>query len=246
MLAVNRENRDYVGMAQRLRDSLKSWHPSALICLLTDQDTGISGFDFVQTLPRGDRGGYANDWQVYLASPFRETIKLEADMLICSEIDHWWTMLRHRDVVISTGARHWQDRDIESRYYRRAFDENHLPDVYNAVTYWRRSQTAHDFWTLVRVIFENWSRYRGLLKFAPEKPDTDSVYALAAEIMGRELVTMPFSSYPRITHMRQHVISTVSSRWTDELIWERSHKHLRVGTIAQWGCFHYHEKDWNP
>lgn len=246
VLAVNRGSRDYVGMAQRLRQSLCAWHPGAMTCLLTDQDPGVTGFDFTKILPRGDLGGYANDWQVYPASPFRETIKLEADMLICSEIDHWWTLLRHRDVVISTGARDWQHRDITSRHYRRVFDANDLPDVYNAVTYWRRSQTAHDFWTLVRAIFENWTSYRSLLKFAPDKPDTDLVYALAAEILGREMVTMPFASYPRITHMRSRAIGTTSTRWCDELIWELSGRHLRVGTVSQWGCFHYHDKDWCP
>lgn len=246
ILAVNCDRHDYVSMAQRLCHSLKTWHPGALTCLLTDRDAEIPGFDFRQILPRGDLGGYVNDWQVYPATPFRETIKLEADMLICSEIDHWWTMLRHRDVVISTGARDWQGRDVESRYYRRAFDANDLPDVYNAVTYWRRSQTAHDFWTLVRAVFENWPKYRGLLKFAPEQPDTDLVYALAAEIIGRDLVTMPFASYPKISHMRQHAIGTTTTRWCDELIWERSDRHLRVNTIAQWGCFHYHVKDWRP
>ena len=41
-----------------------------------------------------------------------------------------------------------------------ADDENNLPDVYNAITYWRVSQTAKDFFVLVRNIFENWNEYK--------------------------------------------------------------------------------------
>jgi hypothetical protein len=246
VLAVDREHRGYVAMAQRLCRSLRTWHPTAKVCLLTDQDQSVPGFDYVRTLPSGDQGGYANDWQVYRASPFRETIKLEADMLVTSHIDHWWPMLRHRDVVISTGARDYRGQEIRDRRYRRVFDDNHLPDVYNAITYWRQSQIAHDFFREVKMIFQSWERYRGLLRFAPDTPDTDLVYALAAEIVGRELVTMPFATYPSIIHMKPHVSGSSAQRWTDELIWERCGDFLRVGTITQWGCFHYHVKDWQP
>jgi hypothetical protein len=246
IIAVNRDGVDYVGMATRLCHSLKLWHPDAKVCLLTDSDIAIDGFDFVKTLPFGDRGSYANDWQASRATPFRETIKLESDMLVASPIDHWWNMLRHRDVVVSVGARDFYDRPVESRYYRKAFDINGLPDVYNAITYWRLSQTAHDFWTMVRSIFENWKTYRSLLKFAPHDPDTDLVYAMAAEIIGRDIVTLPFSSYPKIIHMKKHIIPTQTSDWTDELTWEYVNGNLRINTVSQWGCFHYHVKSWNP
>jgi hypothetical protein len=244
ILAVNTPDADYVSMAQHLAHSLRQWHPRALTCLVTDQDPAPTGFDWVKLLPYGAQPGYHNDWQLWYTSPFRETIKLEADMLVTSEIDHWWYMLRHRDVVISTGARDFYDRTATSRYYRRVFDQNDLPDVYNAITYWRVSATAREFWRLVRSIFTNWSSHRTVLKFAPEQPDTDLVYALAAQIMGPEMVTLPFASYPRITHMKQHIIPTHRSDWTQELIWEKDDNGVRVNTVQQWGCWHYHQKHW--
>jgi hypothetical protein len=62
-----------------------------------------------------DVNPFANDAQLFRLTPFRETIKLEADMLIVSPIDHWWTQFRHRDVVISTGCRDWQDQCEHSK-----------------------------------------------------------------------------------------------------------------------------------
>jgi hypothetical protein len=229
--AINTDSVDYVACAEQLADSIRQWHPEANITILTRDQ-----------LPNGDQGGYANDWQCFATSPYRQTIKLEADMVIASSIDHWWDMLQHRDLVISTGARDFYDQPATSRYYRKTFDANYLPDVYNAITYWRVSKTAQEFFQLVRNIFENWNEYKTLLKFPDEIPSTDLVYAMAAQIIGPELVTMPFVSYPKIVHMKRYMIPTQSHNWAQELVWESNP--LRFNTVAQWGAVHYHMKDW--
>ena len=240
--AIDSESIDYLSCAQQLARSIRQWHSDANIAVITVNRCSDPVFDHVIPLPNGDQGGFANDWQCFAASPYRQTIKLEADMVIASPIDHWWDMLRHRDLVISTGARDFYDQPAVSRYYRKVFDANHLPDVYNAITYWRVSQTAQEFFQLVRNIFENWAECRTLLKFPDEVPSTDLVYAMAAQIIGPELVTMPFASYPQIVHMKRHMIPTQTSNWTQELVWENNP--LRFNTVAQWGAVHYHQKDW--
>lgn len=242
IVAVNTDTVDYVACARQLAQSLRAQVPNARVCLITDQMITDSNFDHVRVLTPNVANPLANDAQIFKLSPFRETIKLEADMLIASDISHWWTMFRHRDVVISTGCRTWRGDVSTARNYRKVFDLNHLPDVYNAVTYWRLSATAQEFFGLVRDIFANWSEYRKLIKFAPDTADTDLVYAMAAQIMGPEQVTMPFAEYPQIVHMKRHHADTTSEDWTQELVWETNP--LRIQTIAQWGAFHYNQKDW--
>jgi len=222
----------YLRCAQQLADSIRQWHPNANVTILTRE-----------MLPFGDLGGYANDWQVFYASPYRETIKLEADMIAASPIDHWWTLFERRDVVISQGARTFYDESAQSRYYRKIFDQNNLPDVYNAITYWRLSTTAKEFFDLVRNIFEHWEEYKKLLKFPEETPSTDVVYAIAAVIIGPEVVTLPQGLGPTIVHMKQYINPLIGNDWTKELTWENNP--LRINTIAQWGLVHYHIKEWN-
>ena len=221
----------YVRCAQQLRDSILEWHPAADITILTKD-----------MLPYGDQGGQANDWQVFRASPYRQTIKLEADMWCASPVDHWWTLFENRDVVISQGCRDYYDWPSTNRYYRKTFDVNDLPDVYNAITYWRLSQTAREFFDLVRDIFEQWPRYSTLLKFPDDTPTTDVVYAMAAVIMGPERVTLPVG--PTIVHMKRRIIGTNTEDWTQELVWERTHPGLRIQTVAQHGLVHYQVKEW--
>lgn len=245
IVAVNTDTVDYIACAQRLAHSIRHWHPDASICLVTDHESADPVFDHVRQIVPDRDNPYANEAQLFRLTPYRETVKLEADMLIASAIDHWWTMFRHRDVVISTGCRNWRDEDSDVAVYRRCFRENHLPDVYNAITYWRRSETARDFFRLVNQIFHNWSQFRQMIKFAEEVPSTDLVYAMAAQIIGVERCTLPTTvTYPRIVHMKQHHAGTTQADWSRELVWETDP--LRIQTVAQWGAFHYHQKTWQP
>lgn len=249
IVATNTVYTDYVNCSTTMAKTIKFWHPDAKICLLTNstENPAPDLFDYVREFPFpiAVQNPYANDWQVFHATPFRETIKLEADMLITSPIDHWWTMLRHRDVVVSTGCRDWKDQRAKARHYRQVFDANNLPDVYNAITYWRLSQTAKEFFDTVRDIFENWPQYRALLKFPEDAASTDVVYALAAQIIGVEKCTMPFATYPSIIHMKRHIQHSQREDWTEEMLWEYRNYELRVNTVMQRGAFHYHVKDWH-
>lgn len=250
ILAVNNSTVDYVSCARRLCKSIKQFHPNADVCLVTDKPVEAGMFNHVVLLPYGDVSSNTewklnNEWQAFACSPYRETIKLEADMIAVSPVDHWWTLLGKKDVFISTGCRDFYDQPGQSRFYRKLFDDNHLPDVYNAITYWRRSQTAKEFFDLVKNIFENWESYKSLLKFPDEFPTTDVVYAIAAVVMGTEQVTLPLGYGPTIVHMKRCMIGTQTEDWTQELVWENTNPGLRVQTVAQYGFFHYHIKHWD-
>lgn len=247
ILALNTDHGDYLECARRLAASLRRWCSGTPICVITNGLVDSDEFDHVVTVDVDPaRNIWSYDTQCWRLTPFRETIKLEADMLITSDIRHWWTMFRHRDLVVSTGCRDYYDRPADSRFYRQIFDVNGLPDLYNAITYWRRSHVATEFFQWVNRIFTYWPEYRTLIQQSPDTPDTDLVYAMAAVILGPELVTMPYASYPTIVHMKQHIIGTHGPRWTDELTWEFDQSKLRINTVAQWGAVHYHHKDWRP
>jgi hypothetical protein len=231
--AINSGSVDYVACAEQLAASIRVWHPDANITILTRE-----------MLPYGDLGGFANDWQCFQVSPYRQTIKLEADMYAAGPVDHWWTLFEHKDVVVSQGCRDIYNQVSGDRTYRQLFDQNNLPDVYNAVTYWRLSRTAKEFFDLVRKIFENWTEFRTLLKFPDEQATTDVVYAMAAVILGVETVTLPKGMGPQIVHMKRNIIPTLTDDWTTELVWENTNPGLRIQTIAQSGFVHYHNKDW--
>lgn len=237
---------DYVDCARTLAKTLLAHHPDARICLLTNDSTASDHklFAYTQIVENINTDNpYANDYLVFNNTPFRQTVKLEADMIIASAVDHLWTMFEHRDVVISQGCRTFYDTPGTSRQYRKIFDNNNLPDVYNAITYWRLSKTAQDFFNLIKNIFVEWASYKTLLKFPEEVPSTDVVYAMAAQIIGPEQVTLPLGFGPQIVHMKPGMNPYTAHRWTDELVWETDP--MRIQTVAQWGFVHLNVKDWH-
>lgn len=195
-------------------------------------------------IPHDEHKGQSNDWKLFQITPYHETIKLEADMICAGPIDHWWTLFENKDVVISQGCKNYHGQVSTNRFYRKLFDENNLPDLYNAITYWRFSKTATEFFLLVKTIFKNWKSYQSVLKYPDDEPTTDVVYAIAAVIMGIDKVTLPQGFGPQIVHMKKHINGLHSDDWTKELVWEYHHGCLTINTIAQQGLVHYHNKNW--
>lgn len=251
ILAVNTDAVDYVACATALAKSIKFWEPAAKICLLSDQQHELSIFDYVKVLPYGNvtkqtKSRWANDWQVFAASPFRQTVKLEADMVVTAPIGHWWTMMEKRDVVIPVGCRNFYGEWSSYRGYRKIFDRNGLPDVYNAVTYWRLSMLAQNFFDQVRQIFENWDIYKRLIKGinTDHEADTDLVYAIAATILGVDQVTLPpVCDYPSFVHLKANHNHCASENCLDQLVWEFDQGSMRINTVTQHYPVHYHNKD---
>ena len=232
------QGNDYVKCAKALERSIKNVMPDANITIIT-----------TEMLPHGDQAidtnwKLQNDWQVYEASPYEYTIKLEADMYLPKSIDYWWDVLKDRDVVVSTTARNFKQEITPVRAYRRFIDDNKLPDTYNGLTYFKKSERAEQFFKVVRDIFENWNEYRDILKCnKDELATTDWVYALACHIIGVEHTTLPDFKDMSMIHMKQFINGTPGEDWRDVLVYELLPNTLRVNTIPQMYPFHYHLKD---
>ena len=229
---------DYVKCATALKASIKRVMPKANITIIT-----------TEMLPHGDQAPdtywkLQNDWQVYEASPYDYTIKLESDMYIPRNIDHWWDVLSQRDIVVSSAIRNYKGEISNNRFYRRFIDDNNLPDVYNAITYFKKSDTSEQFFMIVRDVFENWGTYKAVMKCNPnEQCSTDWAYAIACHIMGVENTTMPGFSDMTMVHMKQYINGTPTENWTDTLIYECLPNQIRVNTYPQQYPFHYHVKN---
>lgn len=244
ILANNTNTTDYLACARALAKSLRYHMPDCKICLVTNDQEDDPVFDIIKPYPFATVGGWHDDWQAFPASPFRQTIKLEADMLITSDISHWWEWVVHKDIVVSKGARNYLNTKSECRAYRGLFDDNDLPDVYNAITYWRLSQTANEFFTLNKQFFENWKEVRKTLKFCDSVPaNTDMIYAMICKYMGEETTTL-HELWPNIIHMKSafNYLKTDAVSWTDEFVYEFVDGGVRVNTVEQQWPFHYHDK----
>jgi hypothetical protein len=250
IVAENTTITDYVSCAETLAQSIKKVMPNESVSLITTYTGNNKYFDNVIALPYGDEEPtsnwkLSNDWQVYEASPYDYTIKLEADMIIPKNIDYWWDVLKDHDIVVSSNIRNFYNELSNIKYYRGFITDNNLPDVYNAITYFKKSESAKKFYETVKHIFKNWEEFKKILKCNNDEiATTDWVYSLACNILGVENTTMPNFTEFSMIHMKQFVNDLLVEDWTTELIYELNPT-LKIGTIVQEYPFHYHIKEFN-
>lgn len=239
IMAQNTKDIDYIECAEVLKSSILRAMPNANVLILKTDD-----------LPYGDLAPESNwklvnDWQVYEASPFEHTIKIEADMFVTTDIDYWWDVLQQKDICISTNIRNYKGNISDCRVYRGFIDKNKLPDVYNALTYFKKSAMAENFFKIVRDIFENWEKYKNTLVCDKDEiVTTDWAYSIACAILGEENTTMHEFNQFSMVHMKQFVNQTVTEDWTKELIYEFTEP-LKIQMYPQMYPVHYHIKDFS-
>jgi hypothetical protein len=249
--AQNTNSINYVECAEVLARSITRCMPNLHLSLLTDDIDSSPYFDKVIALPYGDldpasNWKLVNDWQVYEASPYDYTIKLEADLYITRSFDHWWDILSKKDVVISTTIRNFKQEVSNSRYYRKFIDDNKLPDVYNAITYFKKSELAESFFNIVKDVFDYWPEYKKTLKCnVNEECSTDWAYAIACHILGVENTTLPNFNDMSMVHMKKHINNLQVENWQEVLVYEISKDMLKINSYPQLYPFHYHVKNFS-
>jgi hypothetical protein len=248
--AVNTDEVDYVCCARVLAHSIRATEDTRPITLLTNHSNyeRLDVFDSVILLDSDvvnsqTCGSYSDDWQVYHKSPYDETFKLEADILVTRSLDSWWTLCHDRNIHIATGCRDYKQNISKSRDYRHTNDKNLLPDCYNGITYFKKCQLSETFYSIVRTIFANWTEINNELKHSSilEYGDTDTVYAIAATCIGIEQCTLP-NNIIQFVHMKQRINNTLNVDWTQELIWEYFKSDFRIHTRSQLYPVHYYIK----
>jgi hypothetical protein len=199
---------------------------------------------FENDLARDHDWKLANEYQVFSLTPFKETIKLESDLLFTRSIDHWWTAFRLKDIVLNVGCKTYKGTTAESRFYRRFFDDNSLPDVYNGLMYFRYSQTSFNFFNLAKQISDNWTELadHALLNCREPYPSTDVLYAVTASVFGKEQCTLPKCDFLNFVHMKPEINGLPDKAWFDSVMSERDGDMIRVNNLNQYYPVHYYDK----
>lgn len=254
--AFNTRETNYLDLAYRLAESIRDTQTIDNVSVVIDNTTAERVRDkhqqmFDRIVVKGKTEGKKDHRHQSLAwqlTPYKQTIKIESDMLMTGSIDHWWEILDERDVCLTSHVFTHMNQLITDRSQRKLFDDNNLPDVYNAITYFRYSRESQRFFDIVASIYDNWPLFRDqiLKNCRYEDPVTDEVFAIAAMIYGVERCTLPFP-VPAFLHMKNRLLEIPDDLpWTDYLYWEGTGHGTKIGNHAQRLPVHYNLKDiWN-
>ena len=189
--AQNNDTTDYVELSIRLAKSIKKWNRENSVCVITDEKSKFEheAVDVVQVLEEDDASEHkikwANEHKACWWTPFEYTIKLEADVLWTANTDWWWYHLWQHDLVFSVDCRNYKDQVVKETPYRNLFKRNHLPNIYNGLMYFRKSERSKKFFELAEQITYKWNEVKEhmLINCHDTYPSTDVVFALAYRIL---------------------------------------------------------------
>ena len=255
LLAQNNSKTNYVRQAYALALSLHLYNKDQKISLITNDDVPDEWqnvFDQIIPIPWTDSAEESNwkienRWKVYHASPYDETIVLEADMMFTSDITHWWKELEKRDLFFVSNVRTYRDELITDRYYRKTFDANNLPNLYSALHYFKKGDTAKEFYNLLEIIVNNWALFYS--KYAPNEYQKwcsiDVSVAIASKILGNENDITDPNSFVTFTHMKPIVQGWYNKpeKWTRVTGRYFTEGKLFLGNYLQTRVLHYVEDE---
>jgi hypothetical protein len=264
ILAQNSKNNDYVRMAYALALSIKNSQSTVnRVCLATDiplknlNASIIEVFDSIVSIPWVDHAANSdwkieNKWKYYHMSPFDETVILDADMLIPSDISHWWDIMATQDIWITNKPQTFKGEVITSTKYRNTFVSNNLPNVYTAFMYFKKTQLSAELFALIELIFHNWEHffYTYLDETRPAVLSGDVAYALAIKLLGIEDDCFGnLDTLPTFVHMKGHLQNInekfITEDWTKHIpTYFRTDGGFKIGNYEQTLPFHYHIKEW--
>lgn len=187
-----------------------------------------------------------NEWKVWYLTPFKETVKLETDMLFTRNIDHWWKIMQVKDVCCTSKIRDYEGNISTVDTFRKLHKINHLPNLYNGFTYFRYTEFSRDFFNMVGNVFHNWPLFRDtiLKECRHEKASTDEAYAIAAMLVGEENCYNAASDIPTFCHMKGPIQGWPDIDWTQYVYAQLDdNANLTIGFNRQLYPFHYVNKE---
>ena len=252
--AQNNDKTDYVDLSIKLAKTIKRWNKNNKICVVTDAESKFENdnVDVVKVL-RQDHSAdhdikWANECQAFELTPFKHTIKIEADMVWTLNTDWWWYHLWQHDLVFSVNCRDYRDNIVEKTPYRDIFVRNQLPNIYSALIYFRKSKKAQKFFNLAKTIVENWNEVKTkmLVSCHDKYPSTDVVFALAYRIMDPTFSGLIDYEWFKFIHHKPavHNLQRMKNH-NDYLYPNKVGDALYLGERRVSRIWHYHEKELN-
>lgn len=248
---------DYLKQAYALAKSIKASQATVKNISLVTNDAVSEDhrevFDNIIPIPFGDAAKDSewkveNRWKLYHASPYDETIILDADMLILDDVSLLWDYCSNRDLHFTSKVIDYKGRVITDNVYRKTFTENHLPNLYSGLFYFKKSDFSLEFFKTLEFVVYNWQRiYADITPKSTQKFFSfDVAVSITAKILNVEDAVIDKSSPFKFVHMKpalQGWEPTPGSWLSQTLINFNSNKELYINNFKQIGVFHYVEDD---
>ena len=254
VVAQNSADCDYIRQAYYLAKSIANSQSTVKnISLMTNDvvpEQYLSAFDKIIKIPFEDHAltsdwKVQNRWKAYHATPYEQTILLDADMLILSDLNYVWKKLQDKNLYFTSQVKNFRGDILTDRVYRKTFIENELPNLYSGFCYFKKSNESLEFWKLVEFITYNWEKFYG--EFSPKNYQKfyslDVTISIAVKILGLDNC-FDNTQLCSFTHMKSLIQgwNSVHPNWTKVAQVEIVNADaIYINQFRQFGVLHYVE-----
>ena len=180
----------------------------------------------------------------YELSPFHETISIESDCILCSDVSHWWNVLGQHDMLFPGRVLDSRGKTIDKSYYRSGFVKHGLADIWSGMFYWQKSKTASDVFKSAKSFCEHWREEGMPFEWTENAANDEFFAAVLAKLDHQDCIDQ--SGFFTFTHNRPRdqvqYLSKVELGANDFNV--TSDGAVWLGPWRQRGVLHYHNKTW--
>ena len=247
---------DYHAMAHLLALSIKRTQKAGYdnVALVTDNEEKLKlyrtswAFDKVEYWDKQtywDGRSYMNK-----ISPWKHTVCLDADMIFMRDTSHWIDyFIENCEMYVASNVLTYRNELVTSDYYRKAYKENNLPNLYSAYTFFKKeSYIVRDFFELVQAITNQKEEFKNIFleKEKPNEMGTDEIFSLAAQLLDiQDQISYPLE-FPKFVHMKPMIQNLKSPifKWSRDIgFYTNNIDEYKIGSFHQYDIIHYVEKD---
>ena len=203
---------DYVRQACLCAMSIKKTQTINNVSIVTSDtvpEEYKSVFDKIIEVPWHDKDSKSfykteHRWKVFHLTPYDETVVLDTDMIFLSDVSHWWKYFAQKSVGFISNVTDYRGNKITNDYYRKAFTANNLPNIYCAFHYFKKNNTALDYYKVLNRVCDNYKKYYEVYvpKQTPTLSSMDVNHAVALLDSDIQDYTVNSASF---THMKSKV-----------------------------------------
>jgi len=230
----------YISKAQALKKSIE-YHTNNDVTIISDN------FPYEDITKKSEwhkntfTSNLLNLWQIYWATPYDETIVLDADMLFLNDYSYWWDYLSKFDLLFPNTIINYKQETIKHEQYDKILTEHEVRPAYEKMFYFKKGQEAQELFTMLEQVLKN---YRSIsLEIFPNKRPTSlrtsHVFPACIKMLGIEDKVYDKNNIFKYIDMKLSCLNASVKKWDEDLYYWGDITNFYIENFNQYYPLHY-------
>ena len=230
----------YISKAQALKKSIE-YHTNNDVTIISDNFP----YEDITKKSEWHKNTFTSNllklWQLYWATPYDETIVLDADMLFLNDYSYWWDYLSKFDLLFPNTIINYKQETIKHEQYDKILTEHDVRPAYEKMFYFKKGQEAQELFTMLEQVLKN---YRSIsLEIFPNKRPTSlrtsHVFPACIKMLGIEDTVYDKNNIFKYIDMKLSCLNAPVKKWDEDLYYWGDITNFYIENFNQYYPLHY-------